>query len=590
MYPSGLENCSYLEKKTTMITEMLFFPALVLFVGAAILSVIPDKYRSSAFIVFPALALFAVFSMPDGYSLTLPFASYELTPVNVDALSRVFGIIFAFIAIVGGVYAFHIQDKTQQLSALIYAGGALGVTFAGDWFTLFVFWEIMAVSSTYLIWARKESDSDTVGLRYLLVHIFGGGLLFSGILMHIAETGNVAITALPDVYTLSSVLMLLGVALNSAIPPLHAWLADAYPRATVTGAVFMSAFTTKSAVYVLIRVFPGWDILLWFGVAMALYGVVYAVLANDIRQILAYHIVSQVGYMVAGVGLGTEMALNGTAAHAFSHILYKSLLFMGAGAVLYSTGKSKLTELGGFASKMKVVVFLYMIGAFSISGFPFFNGFISKSMIVSAMGNAHAETAMLLLILASVGTFLHTGLKLPYFTWFGQAQSEITVKPVPKNMVVAMGIGAFFCTLFGVYPDLLYRYLPYANDYQPYTIYHFVEMIQILVFTFVGFWLLRGKLSGDPYLALDTDWFYRKPAKLVKRIFVFGVDKTFDKAEETVLNTRVAVSKSFVNPMQWLNPFSYSSNQAKTYSSGIEVILAFILMVFVVISLVYFLI
>jgi len=569
---------------------MLFFPALVLFIGAAILSVIPDKYRSSAFLVFPALALFAVFSMPVGYTLTLPFASYELTPVNVDALSRVFGIIFAFIAIVGGVYAFHIQDKTQQLSALIYAGGALGVTFAGDWFTLFVFWEIMAVSSTYLIWARKEADSDTVGLRYLLVHIFGGGLLFSGILMHIAETGSVTITALPDVYTTSSVLMLLGVALNSAIPPLHAWLADAYPRATITGAVFMSAFTTKSAVYVLIRVFPGWDLLLWFGVFMALYGVVYAVLANDIRQILAYHIVSQVGYMVAGVGLGTEMALNGTAAHAFSHILYKSLLFMGAGAVLYATGKSKLTELGGFASKMKVVVSLYMIGAFSISGFPFFNGFISKSMIVSAMGNAHAETAMLLLILASVGTFLHTGLKLPYFTWFGEAKSDIDVKPVPTNMVLAMGIGAFLCTLFGVYPDLLYQYLPYENDYQPYTIYHFVEMIQILVFTFVGFWMLRGKLSGDPYLALDTDWFYRKPASLVKRVFVFGVDKTFDKAEEAVLSTRVAVSKRFVNPMGWLNPFTSSSNDAKSYSSGIEVILAFILLVFGIISLVYFLV
>lgn len=587
MFPSGLENSSFLEKKTTMITELLYFPALVLIIGAIILYLIPDKYRSSAFLVFPALALFAIFSLPDGFSITMPFASYELNPVSVDALSRVFGIIFALIAIVGGVYAFHIQDKTQQLSALIYAGGALGVTFAGDWFTLFVFWEIMAVSSTFLIWARKESDSESVGLRYLLVHIFGGGLLFTGILMHISETGSIAISALPDVYTVSSVFMLLGVALNSAIPPLHAWLADAYPRATITGAVFMSAFTTKSAVYVLIRVFPGWDFLLWFGVAMALYGVVYAVLANDIRQILAYHIVSQVGYMVAGVGLGTEMALNGTAAHAFSHILYKSLLFMGAGAVLYATGKSKLTELGGIATKMKVVVTLYMIGAFSISGFPLFNGFISKSMIVSAMGDAHVESAYLLLMLASVGTFLHTGLKLPYFTWFGESKSEITVNPVPTNMIVAMGIGAFFCTLFGVYPQLLYSYLPFANEYEPYTVYHLVEITQILVLTFIGFWILRDKLSGDPYIALDTDWFYRKPANLVKKVFVRGVDNTFDRAEEVVLNTRVAVSKRFVNPMKWLNPFTSSDNQANTYSAGIDVILTFILIVFAVISLFY---
>ncbi len=573
-----------------MITEMLFFPALVLFVGAAILSVIPDKYRSSAFLVFPALALFAVFSMPDGYSLSVPFASYDLSPVNVDALSRVFGIIFAFIVIVGGVYAFHIQDKTQQLSALIYAGGALGVTFAGDWFTLFVFWEIMAVSSTYLIWARKEADSDIVGLRYLLVHIFGGGLLFIGILLHIAQTGSIEITALPDVFSTSSVLILFGVALNSAIPPLHAWLADAYPRATITGAVFMSALTTKSAVYVLVRVFPDWEILIWTGVVMALYGTVFAILANDIRQILAYSIISQVGYMIAGIGLGTEMAINGTAAHAVSHILYKSLLFMAAGAVIYATGKSKLTELGGLASKMKVVLLMYMVGAFSISGLPFFNGFIGKSMIISSFGYEHIETAVLILLITSVGTFIHSGLKLPYYTWFGADTTKISVNAIPNNMIVAMGIGAFFCILFGVYPDLLYRYLPYPNEYQPFTVYHFVETIQILVFAFIGFWLLRGRLLSEPNIALDTDWFYRKPAVFIKRIFVFGVDKTFDKAEEIVLNTRLAVSKSFVNPMGWLNPFTRSSNEAKSYSSGIEIILAFILLVFSVISVVYFLV
>lgn len=590
MCPIGSENCSSLEKKTTMITELLFFPALVLFVGAAILSVIPDKYRSSAFLVFPALALFAVFSMPDGYTLTLPFASYELTPVNVDALSRVFGLVFAFIAIVGGIYAFHIQDKTQQLSALLYAGGALGVTFAGDWFTLFVFWEIMAVSSTYLIWARKEEYSDAVGLRYLLVHIFGGGLLFSGILMLIAETGSIEISALPDVYSASSILILLGVALNTAIPPLHAWLADAYPRATITGAVFMSALTTKSAVYVLVRVFPEWEILLWAGVVMALYGTVFAILSNDIRQILAYSIISQVGYMVAGIGLGTEMAINGTAAHAVSHILYKSLLFMAAGAVIYCTGKSKLTELGGLASKMKVVLLMYMVGAFSISGFPFFNGFIGKSMIISAFGYEHIEAVVLILLITSVGTFIHSGLKLPYYTWFGENKPEISLKPIPKNMILAMGIGAFFCTLFGVYPDLLYRYLPYANEYQPFTVYHFVETIQILVFAFIGFWLLRGKLSGEPNIVLDTDWFYRKPATLVKKVFVLGVDKTFDKAEEAVLSLRVAISKGFVNPMGWLNPFTSSSNEAKSYCSGIEVILAYILLVFGTISLVYLLV
>lgn len=500
-----------------MSAEILLSPALILIVGAAVLGVLPAKLRSPFFVLLPMLALAALWIYSDA-----------------DKLSLVFGTIFAMIASIGGIYAYHLRDTLQQISAMVYAGGAMGVVLAQDYYTLFVFWELMAISSTYLIWANRTTESQEAGMSYLAVHIFGGGLLFTGILMLVSETGSTLITSLPDVYSLSSVLILLGVALNTAIPPLNAWLPDAYPKATITGAVFMSAFTTKSAVFVLMRIFPGWDILIWFGVAMALYGVVYAVLANDIRQILAYHIISQVGYMVAGVGIGTEMALNGTAAHAFSHILYKSLLFMGAGTVLYATGKSKLTELGGIATKMKAAVFLYMIGAFSISGFPLFNGYISKSMIVSAAGESHLEIAMLLLILASVGTFLHTGLKLPYFTWFGESKSDITVGPVPKNMIVAMGFGAFFCTLFGIYPDLLYRFLPYEVSYNPYTVYHLVEMIQILVFTFIGFWILRKKLEGEAKIALDTDWFYRRSAPLASRVFVKAVAGFFDGSERVV--------------------------------------------------------
>jgi multicomponent Na+:H+ antiporter subunit D len=293
--------------------------------------------------------------------------------------------------------------------------------------------------------------------------------------------------------------------------------------------------------------------------------------------------------MVAGVGIGTEMAINGTTAHAFSHILYKSLLFMGAGAVIHATGKSKLTELGGFAKKMPIVVGLYMIGAFSISGFPLFNGFISKSMVVSSAGAAHFPTVMLLLILASVGTFLHTGLKLPYFTWFGEKKSDFSVSDVPLNMKIAMGMGAFFCTLFGVYPDLLYSYLPYAVDYEPYTVYHLVEMLQILVFTFVGFWLLRKKLEGTPHIALDTDWFYRKPADAVQYAFVQLPNRFYGFVEETSLNIAGRLSNIAKNPLQVI-PFISKTNgkpvKSDDFSASIGAALAFILFGFIVASLV----
>lgn len=574
-----------------MITDLLTIPAVILIIGAFLLPIIPQKLRSSLFIVFPVIGLAMLFLLPNGNLIQAPFASYELQLLNIDALSRVFGTIFLMITIIGGTYAFHIKDLGQQVAALSYAGGALGVTFAGDFFTLFIFWEIMAVTSSYLVWARRTDDSAKAGMRYLIVHIFGGGLLFSGILLHVANGGSLVISQLEETYTLANIFILLGVGLNSAIPPLHAWLADAYPKATITGAVFMSAFTTKSAVLILIRLFPGWEVLVYIGVAMAIYGAVYALLVNDIRQIFAYHIISQVGYMVAGIGIGTEMAINGTAAHAFSHILYKSLLFMGAGAVIYATGKSKLNELGGFGKKMPLIVGLYLVGAFSISGFPLLNGFISKSMIVSAAGYAHFETAMLLLILASIGTFLSNGLKFPYFTWFGKQRTEFDVIAVPVNMKIAMGIGAFFCILYGVYPDLLYTTLPYEVTYKPYTIYHLVEVMQILVFTFIGFWLLRKKLEGKPKMVLDTDWFYRKPANLVRSLFVNLPAAFFDYAEKMGLSTAAAITKISRNPLKYIIPKSFNNNKevvSDDFSPGLNVGLAFVLFGFLVLILFYF--
>jgi multicomponent Na+:H+ antiporter subunit D len=512
-----------------MMSEWIIPPGIIMVGGALVLPFVPKAWRSLAFLIFPLLALAVVWTLPTGLQLTVEFMRYTLVLCEVDSLSRVFGMIFALIAFAGGVYSYHVKELGQQVAALLYAGSALGVTFAGDWLTLFVFWEVMAVASTYLVWARRTKASQQAGMRYLLVHLFGGSLLLAGILMTVAETGSMEIVRMTS--TFSSWLVLAGVALNAAIPPLHAWLADAYPKATVTGAVFLSAFTTKSAVYVLARVFPGWEILIALGVVMALYGVVFAVLANDIREILAYHIISQVGYMVAGVGIGTEMAINGTTAHAFSHILYKALLFMGVGAVLHTTGRSKLTELGGLAKAMPVTLWLYMVGAFSISGFPLFNGFISKSMIVSAAGDVHLDWVFLLLMLASVGTFLHTGLKLPYFTWYAEDRGIRPERP-PMNMHLGMAFVASLCILFGVLPSLLYRYLPYPVVYEPYTIPHLVETTQILIFTFVAFWAYRLKLSGEPTIALDTDWFYRRPARLARMLVVDSTAAAFQRTED----------------------------------------------------------
>ena len=548
-----------------------------------------SKVRSAAFLFVTFVTLSYILFIPEGASFSVEIMDYQLTLFKVDSLSRIFGIIFAFIAFAGGIYSYHVKETGQQVAALLYAGSAIGVTFAGDFFSLFIYWEIMAVASTYLIWARRTTEAQKAGLRYLLYHVLGGGILFCGILLHISRTGgSLMVTGRLSPDFLSSWLILVGVVINAAVPPLHAWLSDAYPRATVTGAVFLSAFTTKTAVYVLLRLFPGWEILLIFGTIMTVYGVIFAILSNDIRGILAYHIISQVGYMVAGVGIGTYMSMDGSAAHAFSHILYKALLFMGAGMVLHTTGNSKLTRLGGLYRSMPRTFLLYMVAAFSISGFPLFNGFISKSMVVAGALEAHHGLAYLFLNLAAVGTFLSVGIKLPYFTWFTEPKDKnLKVEKPPKNMHLGMALVAFFCILHGVFPSLLYRWLPTYIEHQwnPFTTHHLVEAVQLLILTFAAFWLFRKKLQPHATISLDTDWFYRKPAPLFRKIFVDAVSNGFDWVEKMAFKMVEKLVDFAKNPYILMEKSPDKTYTPDRYRPAIRVLIATVLGIFIFLTL-----
>ena len=485
-------------------------PGLLLILGAWVLPFLKGRVRQAAMLVLPAAALVDCILMTPGTYGVASFLGQDLVFGRVDGLSLVFSYVFSIMAFVGMVYALHVKDVFQHVSALTYVGGALGVTFAGDFLSLYVFWELMAISSALLVWLRREPSAVAAGFRYLLVHVLGGLVLLAGIVIHWSETGSLAFEDMEAFAGgMAWVLILVAFLLNAAVPPLGAWLPDAYPEATVTGAVFMTAFTTKSAVYVLIRGFAGTDLLVWVGAAMAVYGVVYAVLENDARRLLAYHIISQVGYMVCGVGIGTALAINGATAHAFAHILYKALLFMGAGAVMQMTGLRKLNEMGGLYRTMPVTLGLYMIGAFAISAVPLFSGFVSKSMVVSAAGEEHLTTIFLMLTLASAGTFLHTGLKLPYYMFFGK-DSGLRAEEAPRNMLVAMGLVAVACVLIGVFPGLLYEHLPKPTEYVPYTLVHVTNALGMLAFTALGFFLLLKHLDPEPQISLDTDWFYRR--------------------------------------------------------------------------------
>lgn len=493
----------------------LLHPGFILIFVGFIAMVLPKMLRRIVLAVGPLFAFYAAVNMEIGTDLSIEFfgTGYQLGYMYVDKLSYIFCMIFALMACIGGIYSCHNENRMEALSSMSYAGCALGVTLAKDWLTLIFFWEALAITSMFLIWCRNKPESRRAGFRYVLVHMFGGNLLLLGMFLKLGQGESLVVNLAQGAHDAAFWAILIGVAVNAAIPPVNAWLVDAYPEGTITGSVFLSSFTTKVAVYALIRIFVGTDFLMGLGCFMAIYGAAYAIMENDMRRLLGYHIISQVGFMVAGVGVGTAMALNGAAAHAFSHILYKSLLFMCAGAIIYATGIRKINQLSGMAKKMPFVSFCFFVAAFSISGVPLFNGFISKTITIAAASAAGYDWVYNLLELASIGTFLSITLKMGYFIFLRDTDNNVELKNhLPKNMYAAMGIGAALCFFYGVYPDLLYRYLPFgAPGYEPFTAAHILSYIEILLVTMIPFMMFLPRMEPHTAISLDTDWLYRKP-------------------------------------------------------------------------------
>ena len=490
-------------------------PALVLILGGLLLPLARGRAREVAVLALPLLTLVLVWRVPEGPALTLGFLDYELVPVRGTVLGRLFATVFAVAAFAGALFALRQARVLELVAAFVYAGGAIGVTLAGDLMTLFVFWELMAVGSTLVIWASDQPGAYQASVRYWLVHLFGGVILMGGIAAHVAQTGSVALGAM-ELDGLGRWLILAGFLINAGAPPFSAWIADAYPEASPSGMVFLSAFTTKTAVYALLVCFPGSWILIPVGLYMIFYGIVYALLENDVRRILAYSIVNQVGFMVTGIGIGTELALNGAAAHAFTHIIYKALLLMSAGSVLHMTGKRRCTEVGGLFRTMPVTAVCGVVGALAISSFPFTSGFISKSMISQGAADQHIAWVWFLLTAGSAGVFLHAGIKFPWFVFF-QRDSGLRPRDPPITMQIPMWFFAFLSIAIGLLPRSLYALLPYPVDFVPYTLLHVVAYLQLLLFAGLAFFVMLPLMKRTETISLDFDWFYRRLGAVVAR-------------------------------------------------------------------------
>ncbi len=498
-------------------TSSLLHPGLLLILGGLLLPVFSGIWRTAWSLLIPLLSLAGVWLANNDAFPAITFLDYELAYFEADRLSRLFATVFAIMAFTGILFCYRQARITEMSAAMVYGGSAIGVVFAGDLITLFFFWELMALGSMFILWAAGTRAAWYASRRYIMIHLLGGVLLMTGIAAHVFETGSIAFTAM-QIGSVGTWLILIGFLINVGAPPLSAWIADAYPEASFSGMVFLSAFTTKTAIYVLLRGFPGTDILIYLGLFMIFYGIVYALLENDMRRILAYSIVNQVGFMVCGVGIGTELALNGAAAHAFTHIIYKALLLMSAGSVLYMTGKRKCSDLGGLFQSMPLTAICGIIGALAISSFPLTSGFISKSMITQASVNQHYLTIWLLLQAASAGVFLHAGIKFPWFVFF-QKDSGLRPSDPPWNMRLAMLLFSFFCIFLGVAPGLLYQLLPYPVGYVPYTAAHVLTQLQLLLFSGLAFFVLLPLMQRTLTISLDLDWVYRCLLPQCARLF-----------------------------------------------------------------------
>ena len=491
----------------------IYPPALIFIFGALLIPIFRGRLKSIYLLLIPIVGFINLINIPEGIHWTVSFLDYKLVFGKVDKLSLFFGYIYHLITLIALVYSIHVKENSQHMAALCYGGSALGVVFAGDLITLFIFWEIMALSATFLVWANKSKESYGAGMRYLLVHLFGGLCLLIGMFMHVYETGSLEFGYI-GLNNFSSWLILIGFGINCAFPGLHSWLPDAYPQTTATGGVFMWTFTTKTAVYVLARGFPGVEILIWIGAVMTVFPIFFAVVENNLRKVLSYSLINQLGYMVVGIGIGTQLSLNGTISHVFCHILYKALLVMSMGAVIYRTGKINCTDLGGLYKSMPLTAVFCIIGALSISAFPLFSGFVSKSMVVESAAMGGMTIIWLMLLFASVGVLEHAGIKVPYHAFFAH-DSGIRTKEAPTHMLIAMGVTAFLCVFIGVMPGPLYSLLPYTVDFDPYTASHVVTTSQLLLFGILAYVLLvRAGIFPAEMRAtnLELDWFYRKGA------------------------------------------------------------------------------
>ncbi len=563
-------------------------PGLILIAAGILALVLPKAARQVVTLAGAAMALWAVVMLSPESQLNIEFfGGITMELLHVDTLAKAFGLIFGVISLIAGIYAFDKVDRFEKAAELIYAGSSLGVVFAGDWISLICFWEVMAIASWYLVWTGKTHKAKRASYRYLVMHFFGGNMLLAGIVF-LCMNGNFDVSALTADNGIAYWLVFIGVAVNAAIPPVHTWVADAYPESTPAGTVYMGSFTTKVAIYALIRLFAGTEWLVVVGGLMAVFGACMALIENDLRRLLSYHIVSQLGMMVAGLGTGLAAGIDGAALHAAFNILYKGVLLMAAGAIFVATGKRKITEMGGLAKQMPLTAGCFFVASLAIAGMPFLNGFASKALIMEALHEGHFTIGYWLVMIAGVGTWLSITMKINWFVFFGKGaghdhgEHEAQIKKVPLYMSIAMVLGTALCIITGVMPDMFYALMPNQTMAHPFTAEHILEYIGLFIGASIPFVMLLPKMAPHDYLTLDFDWIYRKPLATVVFGLSAGVHKFFCTCESAVNELTDSIKLLLNDPEQVLYNMTHwhRDEEHMTVGSFMWILIIFCLIAF----------
>lgn len=543
----------------------MIHPGLIMIAAGLLIIALPEKVRPYIQVGGPLIAAISLFFMNDQSSLIYNVSrTISIEFIQFDRLAYIFMLAFVIIAVLNAIYSLGVQKKLEAGMSLVYAGTVMGIILAGDCLSLIIFWELSVIPSTYLIYSRHCRKSGRASFRYLLVHAFGGNFMLVGLIIYIFNKGMTITNISNDSNHLYYWFILIGAAVNAAIPPLNSWVSDAYPESTIGGTLFLASYTTKAAIFVLIRFFAGTEGLIWAGAIMAVYAACMAIMENDVRRLLSYHIVSQLGMMVASLGAGGAFGIDGASAHAFTNIMFKGVLFMGVGAIMYATGYSKITDLGGLAKKMPLTAVCFLISSLAIAGLPGLSGFASKALIMEAI---HGFTLPALLVtVAGVGTLLSITLKINYYVFFGKSDIDLQVKPIPVSMKIAMILGTIISVLIGVLPNNFYELLAYQSHAHTFAIGHILEYVAIFIGGSIPFCLYLKKMKPHDEYTLDFDWFYRKPfckaivslSKAVHGFFIFCDSKVLKMAQYMGIH--------LANPYLWTE----SSHNAKIKSMSFE--------------------